>query len=90
MYLFTRATIIILQKLVNWEKPMLRQVGKLGSHYKDWVSAPVDRKLRLFEWDFIENLTVTPWYLVPMVWIPVFLFFLYCGTYANQLQINGK
>mgnify|MGYP001796005180 CR=1 FL=1 len=50
---------------------MLAQVGKLGHHYKTWVHSPVDRKLRLFESSFVEFFSKTPWYIVPIVWIPV-------------------
>ena len=82
--------LLHLQSLVDWSKPMLSQVGKLGSHYKDWVSAPVDRKLRLFSWDILEYMTVTPWYLIPIVWIPVSMFFIYHGWLTNQQDINGK
>lgn len=69
---------------------MLSQVGKLGPKYKEWVSFPVDRKLRLFYWDIIENMTVTPWYLIPIVWIPVSIFFIYLGWLTNQQEIKGK
>lgn len=69
---------------------MLSQVGKLGPQYKAWVSAPVDRNLRLFSWDILEYMTVTPWYLIPIVWIPVSMFFIYRGWLTNQQDINGK
>lgn len=58
---------------------MLWQVGSLGADYNRWVLSPVDRKLRLFQLDFMEFLTVTPWYLVPSVWIPMSLYLAYCG-----------
>lgn len=67
------------QSLVNWEKAMFWQVGSLGENYSKWVLSPVDRKLRLFQYDFMEMLTVTPWYLVPSVWIPVSTYFIYCS-----------
>jgi 4-hydroxysphinganine ceramide fatty acyl 2-hydroxylase len=68
---------------------MLSQVSKLGPKYKEWVSSPVDRHLRLFHWDIAENLSVTPWYLIPIVWIPVSIFFVYQGQLTNQQEING-
>lgn len=58
---------------------MLWQVGTLRSDYNKWVLAPVDRKLRLFQNNFLESLTVTPWFLVPSVWIPVSVYLIYCG-----------
>lgn len=62
---------------------MLPQVGKLGKRYNEWISVPVDRQLRLFENSMLEALTIIPWYIVPIVWIPVILYFLYSGI--NQL-----
>ncbi|XP_067006261.2 fatty acid 2-hydroxylase [Anabrus simplex] len=73
-----------LEKLVDWSKPMLAQVGKLGSQYEEWVKAPVDRRLRLFQSDFVESLTVTPWYLIPLVWIPFDMYLLYRGISNNH------
>lgn len=58
---------------------MIWQVGSLGRKYNKWVLSPVDRKLRLFQYDFMELMTVTPWFLVPLVWIPVSLYLMYCG-----------
>ncbi|XP_076268497.1 fatty acid 2-hydroxylase [Rhynchophorus ferrugineus] len=69
-----------LEKLVNWKEPMLCQVGALGKQYKDWVNAPVDRELRLFGNEILEKLTITPWYLVPIVWIPVICYLIKHGT----------
>ncbi|XP_050544092.1 fatty acid 2-hydroxylase [Daktulosphaira vitifoliae] len=68
-----------LESLVDWKKPMFWQVGSLGPKYKEWVLAPVDRRLRLFGSDFIESLTITSWYMVPSVWIPVMLCLIYIG-----------
>jgi len=82
------STVEDLERLVDWSKPMLSQVGKLGPQYKAWVCAPVDRNLRLFSWDILEYMTVTPWYLIPIVWIPVFMFFIYQGWLTNQQDIN--
>ncbi|KAK7794173.1 hypothetical protein R5R35_005372 [Gryllus longicercus] len=73
------------QKLVDWNKPMLKQVGKLGARYSEWVQSPVDRKLRLFESDFVEKMTVTPWYLIPIIWIPLDVLLLYKG-YSDTKQ----
>ena len=65
---------------------MFWQVGSLGPKYNKWVLSPVDRKLRLFQYDFMELMTITPWYLVPLVWVPVSLYLMYCG-YLRFLNI---
>ncbi|XP_050504664.1 fatty acid 2-hydroxylase [Diabrotica virgifera virgifera] len=76
-----------LESLVNWDKPMLGQVGKLGTKYYEWVTSPVDRNLRLFGNPILECMTITPWYLVPMVWIPVCIYFVIEGT-RHYIQIT--
>ena len=53
---------------------MVAQVGKLGAEYIKWVHSPVDRPLRLFGSEFIEFFSKTPWYVVPVVWLPVVLY----------------
>lgn len=78
------------QNLVDWNKPMLSQVTNLGSKYSKWVNLPVDKKLRLFQNSFLENLTQTPWYLVPIVWIPIILLFIYYGGLKYKRLTNGK
>lgn len=68
---------------------MLYQVGKLGRKYKEWVILPVDRNLRLFGNPILENLTITPWYVVPLVWIPLIIFFINLGTKRYVELTNG-
>lgn len=49
---------------------MLPQIGRIGDDYAKWVNLPVDRNLRLFGPWYLECLTKTPWWLVPLFWIP--------------------
>ena len=49
-------------------------MGKLGPGYLDWVHSPVDRPLRLFESSLCEFFSITPWYVVPIIWIPAMLY----------------
>ncbi|XP_008137885.2 fatty acid 2-hydroxylase [Eptesicus fuscus] len=60
--------------LVDWRKPLLWQVGHLGEKYDEWVHQPVARPIRLFYSDFIEALTKTVWYSVPVIWMPLMLY----------------
>ncbi|XP_061323020.1 LOW QUALITY PROTEIN: fatty acid 2-hydroxylase-like [Pezoporus flaviventris] len=60
--------------LVDWQKPLLWQVGYLGEKYDEWLHQPVDRPIRLFYLDFLESLSKTAWYVVFMVWAPVELY----------------
>ncbi|XP_022905799.1 uncharacterized protein [Onthophagus taurus] len=72
-----------LEDIVDWNKPMFGQVASLGEKYYEWVNSPVDRKMRLFGHPVLETLTITPWYLVPIIWIPVAFVFIYLGTIKN-------
>lgn len=70
------------QHLVDWSSAMIPQIYKLGSTYAKWVNMPVDRPLRLFEPDWIENLTKTPWWVVPTFWIPTICYICRSGVLA--------
>lgn len=91
-FIFINIYFMSFQSLVDWNKPMFWQVGSLGPKYKEWVLAPVDRKLRLFGSDFVESLTITSWYMVPSIWIPVMLCLIFIGyqrlrsTLANAVE----
>lgn len=69
-----------MEHLVDWSKPMLVQIPTLGKHYVEWVNKPVDRELRLFGPTWLENLTKTPWWLVPTFWIPSILYIIHVGV----------
>lgn len=80
---------MLFQSLVDWNKPMFWQVGSLGPKYKEWVLAPVDRKLRLFSSDLVESLTITSWYMVPSIWIPVMLCLIFIGYQRLRSTITN-
>lgn len=56
---------------VDWNKPFFWQVDKMREAYFEWITVPVDRPLRFFQWDIMEVLTHCSWYVVPLVWLPV-------------------
>ncbi|EDW46757.1 dihydroceramide fatty acyl 2-hydroxylase FAH2 [Drosophila sechellia] len=60
-----------MEHLVDWSKAMLPQIANITDCYDEWVHKPVDRPLRLFEPWYLEMCTKTPWWLVPLFWIPV-------------------
>ncbi|CAH1780440.1 unnamed protein product [Owenia fusiformis] len=62
---------------IDWDKPILWQVHKLGRHYEQWVHTPQETCIRLFKSDFCEYFSKTAWYLIPMFWLPVMSMFLY-------------
>eukprot|EP01012_Entosiphon_sulcatum_P031472 TRINITY_DN3981_c0_g1_i1.p1 TRINITY_DN3981_c0_g1~~TRINITY_DN3981_c0_g1_i1.p1 ORF type:complete len:333 (-),score=37.77 TRINITY_DN3981_c0_g1_i1:7-1005(-) len=63
------------QKLptVDWKKPILPQVGNMGSSYQAWVHAfpTTEHAVELFPWPIIETLTKCPWFAPLLFWIPI-------------------
>uniref|UniRef100_A0A8C3Q3U2 Fatty acid 2-hydroxylase n=1 Tax=Geospiza parvula TaxID=87175 RepID=A0A8C3Q3U2_GEOPR len=80
---------VLPQDLVDWQKPLLWQVGYLGEKYDEWVHQPVDRPIRLFHSDFLEFLSKTAWYVVFMVWTPVVLYLSWV-SYTSLAQGNTR
>lgn len=56
-------------------KPMLSKVGTLGDRYWTWIHQPYDGVLRLFESDLLEIFTRTYWWVIPIFWMPLVIFF---------------
>ncbi|MBA0627357.1 hypothetical protein Godav_004881 [Gossypium davidsonii] len=63
---------------VNLNKPLVFQVGHLGEAYQEWVHTPIvtDESPRFFKSDFMEILTRTVWWVVPLIWVPVAMWFI--------------
>ncbi|KAG8365674.1 hypothetical protein BUALT_Bualt18G0131000 [Buddleja alternifolia] len=63
--------------VVDLNKPLVFQVGHLGESYQEWVHQPIVSKEgpRFFESDFWEFLTLTKWWVIPIVWLPVVAWF---------------
>ncbi|XP_053304766.1 fatty acid 2-hydroxylase [Spea bombifrons] len=69
------------EDLVDWERPLLWQVGHLREKYDEWVHQPVNRPIRLFHSDFVEWCSKTSWYIVLAVWVPAVAYLVwYCLT----------
>ncbi|KAG8302429.1 Fatty acid 2-hydroxylase [Homalodisca vitripennis] len=68
---------VCLQEQIDWSQSLVKQVGGLGERYHSWVVKPVDRRARLFDADWLEQLTVVQWYVIPLVWVPVYITLLY-------------
>lgn len=64
------------QTLVHWDKPILHQVGMLGSKYHRWIHSfpTTDHTVKMFTNDTIEGLTKCPWYVPLLFWIPIIIF----------------
>ena len=74
---------ILFQNLINWDKPILWQVGFMGEQYWEWVNLPVNRPIRFFQSDILEKLSISPWYILPIIWLPIITYFFYMGCVLN-------
>lgn len=63
---------------VDLNKPLIFQVGHLGEAYQEWVHTPIvtDESPRFFKSDLMEILTRTVWWVVPLIWVPVAMWFI--------------
>ncbi|XP_074331149.1 dihydroceramide fatty acyl 2-hydroxylase FAH1-like isoform X1 [Apium graveolens] len=62
---------------VDLNKPLVFQVSQLGDDYEEWINKPILSKEgpRFFANPFLEFLTRTAWWVVPLVWLPVATWF---------------
>ncbi|XP_034477837.1 dihydroceramide fatty acyl 2-hydroxylase FAH2 [Drosophila innubila] len=77
-----------MEHLVDWSKAMLPQIANITKYYDEWVHKPVDRPLRLFGPWYLEMCTKTPWWVVPLFWIPVIVGFMLPEFQAKAHNIN--
>jgi len=69
----SRGRTAFLEGLVDPEKPIMVQVWNLKANYYDWINAAelFNEPLRCFKSPVLEVFSRTPWYVVPLVWLPV-------------------
>ncbi|XP_042062989.1 dihydroceramide fatty acyl 2-hydroxylase FAH1-like [Salvia splendens] len=75
---------------VDMNKPLAFQVGHLGEAYDEWVHQPIVAKEspRFFHNDFIERFTRTPWWVVPLFWLPI-VWWLVSSKNGSHLVVAG-
>ncbi|KAK2448356.1 cytochrome P450 [Trifolium repens] len=71
--------------VVDLNKPLVFQVGHLGEAYEEWVHQPIVSKEgpRFFQNEVLEFLTLTVWWAIPVIWLPVVCWFVY-----NSIQMG--
>ncbi|KAM7271669.1 hypothetical protein ACFE04_030883 [Oxalis oulophora] len=67
------ANMVAQEFTVDLNKPLVFQVGHLGERYEEWVHQPIVSREgpRFFKSDFWEFLTLTVWWAIPVIWLPV-------------------
>ncbi|XP_034828482.1 fatty acid 2-hydroxylase [Maniola hyperantus] len=86
-----------LESRLDWSKPLLGQLQQVAPHYGQWVNSAVYRRCRLFASPVLESLTFTPWYIVPMFWIPIIVCLgvaqfrdrVFCGDSCEEARLSG-
>lgn len=75
--------------MVDMEKSMFWQVGRLKENYSEWVfvHSPV-KKFRMFESDFVEFFSETKWWVIPLVWFPVLTWLCYSALSSTNDPIS--
>lgn len=76
------------EEVVDWSKPLLGQIHRVGDLYDEWVHMPVNKELRLFESNIMEFLSKSPWWVVPCVWVPVILYTLYMAVFGGPSVLS--
>lgn len=68
-------------------KPLVLAVGHLGPKYWTWVHKPVPGKPRFFHSSILENITQCPWWVVPLIWIPIYAAVSYIAVVSQQVDL---
>ncbi|KAL0407552.1 UNVERIFIED_CONTAM: Dihydroceramide fatty acyl 2-hydroxylase FAH1 [Sesamum latifolium] len=70
---------------VDLNKPLVFQVGHLGEAYEEWVHQPIITKHtpRFFANALMEFFTRTPWWAVPLIWLPLVCCFVFSSIQAG-------
>lgn len=86
------------EKKVDMLKPLVWQIHQLSkAEYLPWVHTPFTfgpqtnmKQSRLFKWSFLEPLSYTKWWMIPMIWLPcIALAWLQYFKHADASLVNG-
>ena len=56
--------------VMKWNEGMIKQCFNVGKLYHEWIDHPKLRRVRMFDSDYIESASFTPWWVVPAIYIP--------------------
>lgn len=69
---------------IDMTQPLYSQISKLNKKsYLEWVHTPYTipytkfgmTQARIFKTNFMERFTYTRWYVIPLIWIPIAMYF---------------
>ena len=76
---------------LDYTKGVVYNVRFLGPNYEEWLHKPMpnhEKTLKMFDNELLESLSRTPWYLVPLVWIPVITAIIWFTIFNNMLMLS--
>ena len=77
------------EDLVDLNKPILSQIGPLGHKYDQWVHTPsLQKGFRLFHSNFLEYFSKSPWFIVPIIWVPVALLLAFISFNCTEATLS--
>ncbi|EFJ51078.1 hypothetical protein VOLCADRAFT_79982 [Volvox carteri f. nagariensis] len=68
-------------------KPVVQQVGTLGQDYWTWVHEPEAGQPRFFSSTVVEACSKTAWWVVPVLWLPLFTYCLIASVMAYHTPL---
>lgn len=74
---------------IDFSRPLVAQVGALGPAYDEWTHAALPGVPRLFGPEWMEFFSRTPWYLIPMIWIPISIMCMMHSVQTFQHTVSG-
>eukprot|EP00871_Galdieria_phlegrea_P002590 jgi/Galph1/3331/GphlegSOOS_G1967.1 len=81
---------IDVENLVDFQKPLLPQIGALGDLYDVWAHSfpTTDHTVALFANPVLEKLTRCKWYVPLVFWIPIIFYYLWYLAVKVQTRIE--
>jgi len=84
---YSQELIDAVNRKMNLQKPVLYQIYKANFTIQEYMTFIHDpkllndppRDLRIFQSDFFEFFSMTPWYIVPLFWFPLISVMIYTG-----------
>lgn len=71
--------------MIDYNKGLWSQLDQLQDNYDEWVNLPIDRPIRMFDNQLLENITTTFWYSAMIFWIPILFVVLFIEVNSNRL-----
>jgi dihydroceramide fatty acyl 2-hydroxylase len=72
---------------LNMKQPLVFAVGDLGEGYWTWVNKPEPGQPRFFGPNWMEYCSKTVWWIVPLIWVPVYMLMSIAAMSQQQMAV---